>query len=844
MIYSTKKYFRFLRSVFLLLFFLFVILLPGGVEELNVDKQIFFDHLRIENYVQELENRYAANPGNIAIAKQLYRSYFLAEKFTKAEKLLASLLKKINKKEKKLRFALHFDLLKSLMYSYQFDKAITYIDQMRKELKKLDKKIQLQLALIQKRVAASSNLPAKDAEDRDTAFHYEKVFQDLLPVPYAKLRFSPSYDRLYVKRKKSWYLFDFNKSWLNGSLREITLANKKNIFIKDVEGDPQVALGGNRFVSKYGNRYFLYSRQKKKDEKKSKKADYRWIENKIFTEPDRLVCYQPHFSPEMRFMFISCRTNQKDSDFDIYYSRKLQNNEWSTFLKLPFSSEGNDINPIMTPDGRYLLFSSNGHAGYGGYDLFYLPLEYRLPKRAKNPNTEKSKRQKEASSFLSEELSPVPYFAFKNVTHEKGKKLKEAKKIYAGPSAKNLGKRINSFRDESGQIGFLHDGKSLLLYRYNHDNGAGMYSVPLPSFMRYRPIRSFHVTVEDADTSLRPAVRITLIPRDKREKRGKRSFLLGEKNSGAYFALEKYRRYFIKARSKGYFYHFDYLNEKSAGDSLRIPLRKIKVGETLTAKGILFNSNVAILKPEAKDALDAIVELLQDNPNLRIRLEGHTSHIGAGQERIMDQSMRLSEDRALAVREYLIKNEIYPRRLNIKGFGPTRPIPGIKLTSGRNRRTEIRVIGINWDPSFEIIPKIVFADFYSKIGNDDFTFLERSIPNAINTSLSDQGFIFKKIDRDQWKHNLQDIKDGRIKNFSQRGGYDAVVYGYYEADAVTLSIHPKLFISDLNKSFDLEPISTANSPEMFQRLDDIARTLEEKLYESIQMRKQMSKDKK
>ncbi|MBU7577948.1 MAG: OmpA family protein, partial [Flavihumibacter sp.] len=86
--------------------------------------------------------------------------------------------------------------------------------------------------------------------------------------------------------------------------------------------------------------------------------------------------------------------------------------------------------------------------------------------------------------------------------------------------------------------------------------------------------------------------------------------------------------------------------------------------------------------------LDKLVQLLKDNPTLRIQINGHTDAVGKASD-----NLALSNARAQAVVDYLVKKGIQPARLSFKGFGATQPIADNNTEEGRakNRRTEVKV---------------------------------------------------------------------------------------------------------------------------------------------------------
>jgi ompA family protein len=107
------------------------------------------------------------------------------------------------------------------------------------------------------------------------------------------------------------------------------------------------------------------------------------------------------------------------------------------------------------------------------------------------------------------------------------------------------------------------------------------------------------------------------------------------------------------------------------------------------AKTILFDTGKATIKFESAEILNQIINVLKKYPNSRFRIEGHTDSTGKKQKNI-----ELSQNRADAVKIYLIQGGIASDRLESQGFGPEKPIASNKNKKGRalNRRVEINLI--------------------------------------------------------------------------------------------------------------------------------------------------------
>lgn len=106
-------------------------------------------------------------------------------------------------------------------------------------------------------------------------------------------------------------------------------------------------------------------------------------------------------------------------------------------------------------------------------------------------------------------------------------------------------------------------------------------------------------------------------------------------------------------------------------------------------ENLYFESNKWDLKKDAYASLDVIYEQMKKNPNMRIEIAGHTDSVGDD-----ESNMRLSQNRANSVKEYIVNKGIAAERINAKGYGESSPVESNDTDTGRamNRRTEVRVI--------------------------------------------------------------------------------------------------------------------------------------------------------
>lgn len=120
-----------------------------------------------------------------------------------------------------------------------------------------------------------------------------------------------------------------------------------------------------------------------------------------------------------------------------------------------------------------------------------------------------------------------------------------------------------------------------------------------------------------------------------------------------------------------------------------VKLEKIKIGQSVVLENILFEKASSVLLPESYPELDKLLIFLQDAPDVRIEIAGHTSSEGDD-----SYNMRLSQERAEAVVFYLTEKGIDKLRIVAKGYGETKPVESNDTEDGRklNRRVEFKIV--------------------------------------------------------------------------------------------------------------------------------------------------------
>jgi outer membrane protein OmpA-like peptidoglycan-associated protein len=145
----------------------------------------------------------------------------------------------------------------------------------------------------------------------------------------------------------------------------------------------------------------------------------------------------------------------------------------------------------------------------------------------------------------------------------------------------------------------------------------------------------------------------------------------------------------IQAIKKGYFSKVEKLDfsaeTKYKSYKRNLSLSEIQLNKQYQFSNIIFTQSQSDLLPESYPELDKTVSLLKENPTFKILLEGHTDNQGDWSE-----NLKLSNDRVETVKNYLISKGILSSRIQVKGWGGTKPVSS-NLTEERrklNRRVE------------------------------------------------------------------------------------------------------------------------------------------------------------
>lgn len=349
----------------------------------------------------------------------------------------------------------------------------------------------------------------------------------------------------------------------------------------------------------------------------------------------------PSLSPDKRDLYFASRQPDGYGGSDIYVSHRLLNGRWSSPVNLGpvINTAGDEGTPFIHADNQSLYFTSNGHPGYGGDDLFI---------SRKGPDGSWGKPE-------------------------------------------NLGYPINTIENE-GSLVITADGKTAYYASDRADSKGGLDLYSFDMREDIRPAQTLWVKGKVFDRKTQRGLPSSVVLTDLATGRVV-SDLQTDETGNYLITLPKGKDYAFNVNRRGYlFYSENFPLSQEQGDTafhIDIPLQPIEANAAIVLKNIFFETNQYTIKPESGAELNEVVQLMKDNPTLQIQINGHTDNVGKSAE-----NKTLSENRAKAVTNYLIAKGIAPARLSSRGYGDTQPVADNATPEGRakNRRTELFVV--------------------------------------------------------------------------------------------------------------------------------------------------------
>ena len=385
------------------------------------------------------------------------------------------------------------------------------------------------------------------------------------------------------------------------------------------------------------------------------------VEGELNTEFDEGIVA---FSPDAQTMYLTKARRELNAPTSVeIYTSTRSDAKWSAPVKFEITADTLSTfgHPAVSPDGEYLYFVSDMPGGYGGKDIWRISLKERqgsLVNLGPDINTEGNDDfpyvRSDGSLYFSSDGHPgmggLDIFRATTVGDPADLRWK----------VENMGFPINSAGDDFGiTFGKGEDG----FFSSNRGDARGydhIYS------FEYDPVR---ITIEglvmDKDEEPVKNAIIRIVGND-----GSNQKEVARDDGSFSFALQRGVKYVMLAGAKGY------LNQKQefASDSTMedanywVEFILPSISKPSVVENIFYDYDKADLRPESKTALNELIAVLHDNPNVTIEMASHTDRWGSDAYNI-----NLSERRAKSVVDYLVENGISRDRLQPHGYGKSRP---------------------------------------------------------------------------------------------------------------------------------------------------------------------------
>jgi OmpA-OmpF porin, OOP family len=397
-----------------------------------------------------------------------------------------------------------------------------------------------------------------------------------------------------------------------------------------------------------------------------------------------------------KLIFTSCVGRQSYGSCDLYESLKI-GAQWTVPVNLGpnVNSAEWESQPALSADGRTLYFVSDRRGGFGRRDIWVTRLDDKGKwTKAQNVGAPVNTMFDEISPFIHAN-GRMLYFASKGHTGSGGYDIFSSERTDAGWSEPlNLGRPVNDFEDQFSLF-ITADGKKGY-YSHEESSDAGprskIYEMEIPRESQIS-FRSNYVKgrVLDKVTGkpLRAGIELFNLEKNEMEAMVQSDSLTGE----YLMVLTQGAEYALYTNKQGYLFSSLNFNYSTVTDfepiTMDIELEPAVKGYAVVLNNIFFDTDSYELKEKSKTELQKVIRFLNENPQIRIEISGHTDNTGTPA-----YNQQLSEKRALAVYNFLLKNGVNAEKLTSRGFGQTMPKGTNDTEQGRqiNRRIEFQIL--------------------------------------------------------------------------------------------------------------------------------------------------------
>jgi outer membrane protein OmpA-like peptidoglycan-associated protein len=406
--------------------------------------------------------------------------------------------------------------------------------------------------------------------------------------------------------------------------------------------------------------------------------DGRWSSPKSIGDNINTEHHEPSITitSDEKTIYFSSNRPGGFGGLDIYKSEKMADGEWGPAVNLGsgINTEYDEDAPFISFNGEHLYFSSRGHSSMGDFDIFRCSWEnnqWSIPQNLGFPiNT--------ADNDI--------YFVLS---------ADEKTGYYASAKEGGYGEKdIYLIQMPDIQVVEIENNPDIIVE-------TPLVKTEIVEVVDQKPRLLLKGTIRDkiSKQPLEANIHLALL-----EDAQNFQDMTSEADNGYYSShqVKWSDKYVISVQKEGYLFHSQSfatpkMENKNEEVIVDIELEPLKVGAKINLV-IFFDFDKAHLRPESNAELKRLLKFMQNHPSVKVEIAGHTDHIGTDLK-----NMILSEQRAKAVVDYLLENNIAEERMIYKGYGFHQPIApnqnqdGSDNPQGRqmNRRTECIVRVVN-----------------------------------------------------------------------------------------------------------------------------------------------------
>lgn len=598
-------------------------------------------------------------------------------------------LLKVLELDPEYRFDVMYWIGRSYQYGMEFEKALAYYERYKNKLKERDGyrgRDKVELTEVERRIYECRNA----IEFVANPAHYSIVNVgnaiNSEEEDYAPVLNEDETIMIFTSRRR------------DGNLNQNVFSDNKpyeDIFVSTKENGvwtPAKNIGdvintefhdSNLALSADGNQLFLYKDENNGDIYESdRKEDGTWTFPQPLSESINSEGFKENavsISPDGSILFFASDRPGGSGGIDIYYSIKDPNTgEWARSKSVgpKINTEFDDDGPFIDYDGKTLYFSSRGRNGMGGHDIF----------KSEYDSAKGEWGEPENLGFPINTPDDDIYF----VSTKDGKRGYYASVREDGQGYTDIYMVTILQEDEVGET-VAKKNVDAKKDSVDAEEKKNLASVDNKTLNNLQPV-TVKVTVLGSDGEPVDA-KISMTSKSDGRVAGKNK--TGEGTYSFSVTSPESLEYRLSVESNGYvFQNLDIRVPAATSEpqeiTRNIQLRKLEVGTRSVLRNIYFDFDKATFKQSSYDELNKLENMMSQNPGMEIEISGHTDNIGS-----KTYNKNLSQLRANAVKDYLVKKGIDARRIKSVGYGEEKPLASNDdEKEGRelNRRVEFKVL--------------------------------------------------------------------------------------------------------------------------------------------------------